>query len=90
MELIQINNWFLANKLTANLSKASKYMITLGKSRTHPPDNFNIVMGNTTLEKVTSIKYLGVIFDVNFNWHDHITYVCTKISRSVGVLSKVR
>ena len=90
MELIQINNWFLANKLTANLSKASKYMITLGKSRTHPPDNFNIVMGNTTLEKVTSIKYLGVIFDVNFNWHDHITYVCTKISRSVGVLSKLR
>ena len=89
-ELVHINNWFLANKLTANLTKASKYMITLGKSKLTYPQNFNLTMGNTTLERVTSIKYLGVIFDECFNWHDHVSYISSKISRSVGVLSKLR
>ena len=32
-ELIKINNWFLANELTANLSKTGKYKITKGKAR---------------------------------------------------------
>ena len=90
LELIHINNWFLANKLTANMSKASKFMLTLGKSRVIHPQNFTIKMGDTILEKVSSIKYLGVIFDDCFKWHHHVSYISTKISRSVGVLSKLR
>ena len=89
-ELVHINNWFLANKLTANLSKASKYMLTLGKLRLSPPDRFVIKMGDTVLEKVNSIKYLGVMFDDRFNWKDHISYISSKISSSVGILSKLR
>ena len=89
-ELVNINNWFLANKLTANLSKASKYMLTVGKLTTKHPDNFRLMMGNTLLEKVNKVKYLGVIFDDRFQWHDHISYICSKIARSVGVLSKLR
>ena len=46
-------------------------------------------MGNTILEKVKSIKYLGVIFDENFNWEDHVSYISSKISCSVGILSKL-
>ena len=89
-ELTHINNWFLANKLTANLTKASKYMITLGRTRVKQPEIFNIVMGNTILERVKSIKYLGVIFDERFRWHEHVSYLSTKLACSVGVLSKLR
>ena len=89
-ELVHINNWFLANKLTANLSKASKYMLTFGKRRVRYPHNFEIVMGNTVLEKVKSIKYLGVIFDERFRWHEHMAYISTKLACSVGILSKLR
>jgi hypothetical protein len=90
IELIQINNWFLANKLTANLSKASKYMLTPGKSRKPFPSNFVIKMGDTTLERVKTIKYLGVMFDEQFDWKTHISYLTSKLSSSVGVLSKLR
>ena len=90
LELVHINNWFLANKLTANMSKASKFMLTLGKSRMKHPENITLKMGDTILEKVNSIKYLGVIFDDSFNWHNHVSYISSKISRSVGVLSKLR
>ena len=90
IELVHINNWFLANKLTANLSKASKYMLTLGKQRSKHPDHFELEMGNAVLEKVKSIKYLGVMFDERFNWEDHVSYISSKISCSVGILSKLR
>ena len=90
IELGHINNWFLANKLTANLSKASKYMLTLGKQRSKHPDHFELKMGNAILEKVKSIKYLCVIFNENFDWKDHVSYISSKISCSVGILSKLR
>ena len=89
-ELVHINNWFLANRLTANMSKASKYMLTLGKSRMKHPECFVLKMGDTVLEKVNSIKYLGVIFDEKFKWEGHISYISSKISCSVGILSKLR
>jgi hypothetical protein len=65
-------------------------MLTLGKTRMKPPESFHIFMGDTVLERVSSIKYLGVILDDRFKWQNHISYVCTKISRSVGILSKLR
>jgi hypothetical protein len=90
IELIHINNWFLANRLTANLAKASKYMLTPGKSRQTYPSDFVIKMGDTTLERVKSIKYLGVMFDEQFKWDTHVSYLTSKLSCSVGVLSKLR
>ena len=90
VELIKINRWFLANRLTANFSKASKYMVTFGKKRQSFPTSLNIIMGDTILERVRSIKYLGVIFDENFRWHEHVAYLSKKLSCSTGVLSKLR
>ena len=89
-ELIHIHNWFLANRLTANLTKASKYMLTFGKITTNHPTNFCLKMGNTTLEEVNQVKYLGVIFDNKFKWQSHISYVCSKLLSTVGILSKLR
>ena len=74
-ELVHINNWFLANKLTANYSKASKYMLTPGKLNQSTNTNFILKMGNITLEKVNTIKYLGVIFDERFSWRNHVSYI---------------
>ena len=89
-ELVHINNWFLANRLTANRTKASNYMLTLGKRNVARPTDFYLKMGNVTLNEVDEVKYLGVIFDNKFNWHKHISYLCSKLSRSVGILSKLR
>ena len=88
-ELHKVNDWFLANRLTANLSKASKYMLTSGNSRTDL-SSFSIKMGVTTLERVKSIKYLGVMFEENFKWRHHVSHLVTKLSRSTGILSKLR
>ena len=59
-ELNIVDDWFKANKLTANLKKASKYMLTVGKinSKKDLPQ-IELKMGNITLEKIPTIKYLG-------------------------------
>ena len=45
-----------------------------------------LILNNTTLERVNSIKFLGVILDENINWHKHIELVENKISKNIGIL----
>ena len=47
-------------------------------------------MQNSALTCVPTNKFLGVIIDHKFKWNDHITYVKSKISKSIGILYKIR
>ena len=42
------------------------------------------------IKKVDSTKYLGITFDSNLTWKSHINELCLKLSKTVGILSKVR
>ena len=48
-------------------------MLTVGKinSKKYLPE-IELKMGNTTLERVPIIKYLGVTLDESFNWSTHV------------------
>ena len=43
-----------------------------------------------TLECVNVIKILGLTIDHNLTWHAHIDTVCTKMSRMIGILWRIR
>ena len=43
-----------------------------------------------SLERKDHIKYLGVMIDSALTWKYHISYVCSKLSRNTGVISKLR
>ena len=85
-ELGKVYDWLCANRLTLNISK-SKCMIITKKRKI---ENIAISIKNTSVEQCTSYKYLGVIFDNNLNWKDHIEYICGKITRSIGGLALLR
>ena len=51
---------------------------------------FTLRMGNTLLEEVSEVEYLGVIFDKHFTWKPYINMLKQKLSRASGVLSKLR
>ena len=38
----------------------------------------------------SKIKYLGLILDNKLNWKPHITELCKKLCRAVGILYKIR
>ena len=42
------------------------------------------------MKRSSCIKYLGLYIYSNLSWKDHIDYVCKKVKRSIGVLSKLR
>ena len=51
---------------------------------------FQLKIGGVNIQQVSTVKYLGVIFDVNLTWKNHIGELCLKLSKTVGVLSKLR
>ena len=36
------------------------------------------------------MKYLGILIDCHLNWHAHETALSSKLSRAIGMLSKIR
>ena len=45
---------------------------------------------NVALECKESVRYLSVIIDHNLSWKQHIDLVAIKISRTVGLICKLR
>ena len=86
-ELEKVFTWLTANRLTLNVGK-SKFMIVTKKRI--DLSNISIKLNGTNLESCESYKYLGVYFDKNLNWKVHIDYICEKISKSCGLLAKIR
>ena len=50
----------------------------------------DVVMQNSALTCVTTTKFLGIITDHKFKWNDYITYIKSKISKSIGILYKIQ
>ena len=61
-----------------------------GRNMRVPPNLDPISIGDSVLQCVQSLSFLGVTIDENLNWKAHIKSVSLKISRSVGVLSKIK
>ena len=43
---------------------------------------------NQTLEQVTSAKYLGITITDNLDWGQHVSYVSTKATQTLGFLRR--
>ena len=39
---------------------------------------------------LSNIKYLGIFIDSNLGWKNHIKHVASKISKTIGTISKLR
>ena len=88
-ELSKIITWMRANKLSINIDKTC-YIIFRPK-RKHIPDNLPPISFNgRQVQKVNSIKFLGVILDDTISWVEHINSLKNKISKSIGIIAKAR
>ena len=85
-ELSQINDWFLANKLSLNVEK-TKYML-FHKCITQENIPFKLPLlqlNSNIIERENSLKFLGVIPDEHLTWKKHIQLI---VSKNVVVLDK--
>ena len=43
-----------------------------------------------SLESKEYMKYLGVLIDSRLSWKHHINFISSKISKTIGIISKIR
>ena len=87
-ELAKINDWIVANKLALNAAKSSAIIIKL---KLHsPPVEMYLSCAAGWFKVVSSAKYLDVFIDDKLNFQEHIKHLEKKVSRSVGIISKLK
>ena len=89
MILEQYYNYFALNKLTLNESK-TKYMVFAKRNKKREINEDILKINDIIIERVQSIKFLGLIINDNLNWNEHKLYIQRKIQRSLGILYQCR
>ena len=93
-ELLKIVDWLTANKLSLNVKKTNYIIFDPYQKRLNYDVNIKILDSRVNkyfnLERKEYVKYLGVMIDNHLLWKHHINYVALKISRNIGILSKLR
>ena len=88
IDLKLLTQWLNANKIALNCSK-TELLIFKPKPRTLDHD-IKIKINSHRLHPSKVVKYLGVYIDDELNWKTHNNFVCTKLKRANGALSKLR
>ena len=76
-----------SDRLTLNIAQFKFMIIT---NRRISDRNFKLKINKTALEKCSSYKYLGLFFDKKLDWKTHVNYICKKLSKTCGIISKLR
>ena len=91
LELKNIDEWMTANKLTVNSAK-TKYLLFTPRKSNYSVSNtsFEVYFRSNTIEKVSSIRFLGVIINENLSWKEHMNMIKRKIRSSLGSIMRVK
>ena len=88
-ELVHISSWFNTNKLTLHPNKTKFILFHPTRKKVNLTD-LGITINNTSVSRVQSNKFLGVIIHENLSWKPHIDTICAKTSKVIGVICKSR
>ena len=80
-DLLTLQDWFLANKLTLNIGKS--ICILFGK---HNGIILNIKLGNTSIPQAKTTKFLGMWIDQDLTWNDHVNKLILKLKSRINLL----
>ena len=88
LEVLSVNNWLNANKLILNALR-SRALIIPPKTRQQVP-NLKITYDSCEISAVDSVKYFGVYLDNKLTFGTHISHLQSKLSRSIGIIPKIK
>ena len=84
-----ISAWSNSNRLMLNSDKTCAIVFS---NRLRDDELLNAVLSlnSVSIDFRDEVKFLGVNLDSKLKFREHINFVCNKLSRVVGILSKVR
>lgn len=83
-DLSRFHSWCESNGMSLNVGKCSTITFTRKKS----PIVANYTVGGSILSRVSKIKDLGVIFNSQFSFGDHLEYVVNKANAMLGFVKR--
>ena len=89
LELTKYIEWMNTNKLLVNCSKTN-FMIFKKKRNDLTVDIPDVIFGGEVIQRVSTVKFLGVILDDTLSWSPHINHVKNKVAKGMGIISKLR
>ena len=87
-ELKKISEWVNANQLTINPAKSNALLVPPKLNR--ESNNITVAINSTPIEVVKEAKYLELIIDNKLTFGSLIDYLESKLSRAVGIISKLK
>ena len=80
-DLVRVNEWLIANKLTLNSSK-TKFMLIGSRQRLSTFQTVSsLSIGENIINQAKYTKSLAVFLDCNLSWNIHIDKLCKKIAK---------
>ena len=90
-ELVNIKDWFTANKLSLNVEKTKYSFFHKPSKKDDIPFRLpKLIINNYQIQGEESIKFLGVLLDQHLTWKEHIKRTENKIAKNIGILYKAR
>ena len=87
--MIQLDKWFIANKLTLNAKKSSFTIFRSLRSKTkNLPDK--LVFNKSEIIRSATVTYLGVLLDEHLTFKNHVQKVCNSIKMYFKVFYNIR
>ena len=87
MELEKIIVWLKLNKLSINISKTKFCIFHKVQRKVSIPE---IQIENTVIGNTKVVDFLGFRLNENLNWNDHIEKLSCKLSRTLGIINKMK
>ena len=84
-DITSVSQWVESNYLTLYINKCKYMVISKLVSRRIPLPGPLTLYGHD-LERVSSYRYLGVTLSQSLEWSDHITDICRKARRVLGLI----
>ena len=80
------SEWFSSNMLALNIKQTSFVIIGHVANNQYLTLSFN----KGIINRVSSVKYFGVIIDNKLKWDEHISYIVDKCSKGIGLIKCAR
>ena len=82
-ELKIVAEWMKSNRLALSILKTN--FILFHSKKLKPSKLLNLKIDGVNIKQVFTVKYLGVTFDSNLTWKNHINELCSKLSKTVEI-----
>ena len=87
-EMNTFGEWAAANRLSVNYDKTVSMVFTNRLRCTFP--RVKMMLGSNEIDYEARTKFLGVRIDEDLKFHYHINHIAKKISKTTGILYRIR